>query len=252
MGLLEAKVALVVGGTSGIGRTTALAFAREGAKVVLTGRREAEGSEVVRSIQERGGEALFVLSDITREADVKRAVDTTVSTFGTLDIAFNNAGSEGVIGPLFERTSSDYDQVMDTNVRGLFFAMKHEINSMRAKGQGIIVNNASTAGHVAVPSAALYTASKHAVIGMTKAVAYEMAPLGIRVNAVSPGGVETELLQRFISGMQAAKQPMVASIPVGRLGRTEEVAETVVWLCSPAASYIVGHSICIDGGLTLS
>jgi len=250
MTLLSGKAALVIGGTSGIGRATALAFAREGAQVVVSGRRTSEGQAVAEEIRARGGKAVFVPADATQEHDVRALVENAISVHGRLDIAFNNAGNEGTPGPLTERDNADYDKVMDANVRSTFLAMKHELAHMIANGGGTIVNTASTAAHIGFAGAALYTASKHAVLGMTKAAALEVAQAGVRVNAVSPGAVDTDLLDRFTGGSADVKQFLSTLHPIGRIARPEEIAEAVVWLCADASSFVTGQTITVDGGQT--
>lgn len=250
---MHSKVALVTGGTSGIGAATAHAFATEGARVVITGRREREGAAVVDSIKKNGGEALFVRTDVTRESDVAAMVQATLKSFGRLDYAFNNAGIEGTAGvPTHEQTIENYTALMNTNVLGVLLSMKHEIPAMLKTGGGAIVNCSSVAGHIGLAGFGVYVATKHAVLGLTKCAALEYATQGIRVNAVSPGGVATDMLDR-LAGQAGAD--VVASIrslhPMGRIGRSEEIAAGVVWLCSDKASFMTGQSLTLDGGLTV-
>jgi NAD(P)-dependent dehydrogenase (short-subunit alcohol dehydrogenase family) len=241
------KVALVTGGTSGIGRAAAVEFARAGAKVVVSGRREKEGEETVGIIHAAGGEGLFVRADIGVESEVAHVVDATLRKFGRLDAAFNNAGIEGHRAPLAEQTVDNYRAIMDANVLGVFLAMKYEIPAMLRGGGGAIVNNASIAGHVGFPTVSLYCASKHAVVGMTKAAAIEYGRQGIRVNAVSPAAIMTDMLGRFFP-TDEAMAGAANMHPVGRIGRPEEVTSAVLYLCSPEASFITGQALGVDGG----
>ena len=245
------KVALVTGATSGIGRAAAMAFAREGARVVVSGRRTQEGQETVAFIQQAGGKAVFVQTDVTREPEVAALVNTTLATYGRLDVAFNNAGVEGAVGSVHEQTVENYHHIMDANVLGVFLSLKHEIAAMLQNGGGAIVNNASVAGLVGLPGAALYVASKHAVLGLTKAAALEYAAQSIRVNAVSPGAIETPMFDRFTTALGADSHRQIAALhPMGRTGRPEEIADAVLWLCSDQASFVTGQSLTADGGWT--
>jgi NAD(P)-dependent dehydrogenase (short-subunit alcohol dehydrogenase family) len=250
--LLEDKVALVTGGGSGIGRASAVALANAGAKVVVSGRRETEGYETVALIKKAGGQGLFIKADVSKEAAVETLIAETVSTFGRLDAAFNNAGIEGEVGkPTHEQSVANYRSVMDINVLGVLLAMKYEIASMLKTGGGAIVNNASVGALIGFPGASVYVASKHAVLGLTKTAALEYAKQGVRVNAVSPGGIETPMLHRFTGGPGTDFFNQLAGMhPVGRLGRPEEIAEAVVWLCSDKASFVTGVSLTADGGWT--
>ncbi len=235
------KVALVTGATSGIGRVTALAFAREGAQVVVSGRREKEGNETVALIKKAGGEATWV----TSEAEVAALVAKTLSTYGRLDAAFNNAGVEGKTGSIHEQTVENYHDIMNANVLGVVLSLKHEIAAMLKKGGGAIVNNSSVAGLVGFPGAAIYVASKHAVLGLTKSAALEYATQGIRVNA------ETPMFERFTGGMGPDAHRQIAAMhPIGRAGRPEEISAAVLWLCSDEASFVTGQSLAVDGGWT--
>jgi len=246
----ENKVTLVTGGTSGIGRATAFAFAREGARVVVSGRREKEGAETVELIRGAGGNAIFVQADVTEEDEVVELIKWTVETFGRLDVAFNNAGAIGVRGPLAETTTDSYQRVFDVNVKGVFFSMKHEIRQMLKQGGGVIVNNASIVGLIGVRKWALYVASKHAVLGLTKAAALEVAGQNIRVNAISPGAIHTDILDNFIGGRDDVKTRLVSKYPLGRVGRLEEITEVTLFLSSDDASFITGQNLTVDGGFT--
>ena len=246
-GKLNGKVALVTGGTSGIGRTTAIEFARAGAKVVLTGRREKEGAQVVDEIRKLGGDAAFVRADVAKDADVKAMVDFTVGKYGRLDVAFNNAGVEWT-GPLDQATEAEYRRVFDINVWGVLNSMRHEIPVMLKNGGGAIVNNSSVAGHVGLGQVSVYIASKHAVEGLTKSVALEFAKQNIRINAVAPGVIATDMLDRF-AGKEGEMRDSLASItPVGRIGAVEEIAAAVLYLCSDDAKFTTGTSLVVDGG----
>ena len=248
MSRFNGKVVLVTGGTSGIGKATALAFAKEGAKVVLSGRREKEGLAVVEEIKKAGGAAHFVQADVAKEADVKRLVDETVAKFGRLDVAFNNAGVE-LLGPLAEVTEADYRRVFDINVWGVLAGMKHEIPAMLKTGGGAIINTTSTLGHVGIPGASVYVATKHAVEGLTKTAALECAKEGIRVTAVAPAATETEMIERFTGGTETEQGKGLAAMhPVGRMGRPDEIAAAVLYLASDAAKFTTGISLPVDGG----
>jgi NAD(P)-dependent dehydrogenase (short-subunit alcohol dehydrogenase family) len=245
------KVALVTGGTSGIGRAAAIAFAREGAKVVVAGRREKEGQAVVAEIKAAGGEAIFVRADFTREADIVAVIAQTIERFGRLDVAFNNAGQVGPRVPFTDQTTDDYEQIFAINVRGVFLSMKHQIPAMLRNGGGAIVNNASIGGSVGAPTFGLYVASKHAVIGLTKTAALEYARQGVRVNTVSPAGIQTDMLDSaFGSGETAEKKNFAEAHPAGRLGSPEEVADAVLYLSAPGSAFVTGHDLLVDGGYT--
>jgi NAD(P)-dependent dehydrogenase (short-subunit alcohol dehydrogenase family) len=239
------KVALVTGGTSGIGKATAIAFARAGAKVVLTGRREKEGAQVVAEIKKLGGDAAFIRADVAKDADVKAMVDFTVDKFGRLDVAFNNAGVEWK-GPLDQATEAEYRRIFDINVWGVLNSMRHEIPVMLKNGGGAIVNTSSAAGHVGLPEVSVYIASKHAVEGLTKAVALEFAKRNIRINAVAPGVIATEMFDRFAG--DELRDQITSITPVGRVGAAEEIAAAVLYLCSDDAKFTTGTSLVVDGG----
>jgi NAD(P)-dependent dehydrogenase (short-subunit alcohol dehydrogenase family) len=247
----QGKVALVTGGTSGIGRATALAFAKEGAKVVVAGRRAAEGEETVRQIRGKGGNAVFVAADVAQEPQVKNLIGRTLEQFGRLDFAFNNAGVEQTPTPFLEQSVEDYDHVMDINVKGVWLSMRHEIPAMLKSGGGAIVNTASVLGVNAIPGIEVYTASKHAVIGLTKSAAVEFAKQGIRINAVLPAVIDTDMYHRF-AGEDAERQAALTSLhPIGRIGKPEEIADAVIWLSSSKSSFVTGHSLLVDGGFTV-
>jgi len=243
----EGKVVLVTGGTSGIGKATAIAFARDGAKVVLSGRREKEGAQVVAEIKKLGGDAAFVRADVAKDADVKAMVKFTVDKFGKIDIAFNNAGVEWK-GPLDQANEAEYRRVFDINVWGVLNSMRHEIPVMLKTGGGAIVNTSSVAGHVGLAQVSVYIASKHAIEGLTKSVALEFAKQNIRINAVAPGGVATEMVDRF-AGKEGQMLDYLTSLhPVGRIGTSEEIAAAVLYLASDAAKFTTGTSLVVDGG----
>ena len=246
----KGKVALVTGGTTGIGRATAIAYAAAGAKVVVAGRRAEEGNETIKLIKHAGGEGIFVRTDVTKEADVKGMVEQTLKAYGRIDIAFNNAGVE-VLGPITEVTEEQYRKVFDINVLGVVFSMKHEIPVMLKQGGGAIVNTSSIAGMVGMANLSLYVATKHAVIGLTKVAALEYAKQKIRVNAVAPAAIESEMFERFAGPAGSdARQYMAGMHPVGRIGTGDEVAAAVLFLSSDQASFITGQTLGVDGGFT--
>jgi NAD(P)-dependent dehydrogenase (short-subunit alcohol dehydrogenase family) len=249
---LENKVALITGATSGIGKATAKAFGVAGAKVVFSGRREPEGRATEAQLRNAGIDCLFVRSDVSNEAEIKALVQTTVEKFGKLDCAFNNASIEALPKPLHEQSIKDFDKLMAINTRGLFLCMKYEIQQMLVQGAGAIVNTSSLAGLIAFPGASPYVASKHAVVGLTRAAALDYAKQGIRINAVNPGAIATEMLDRSFDRMGITADDYVSMVPMGRIGQAEEIAQTVVFLCSDAASYITGQPLAIDGGFTAS
>jgi NAD(P)-dependent dehydrogenase (short-subunit alcohol dehydrogenase family) len=244
---MTTPVVLITGALTGIGRATAVAFAQEGAHLVVSGRREEEGETLVAELRKLGAEAEFVRSDVRHEAEIRSLVDKTVARFGRLDVAVNNAGTEGTPGPVTEQTAETYAAIFDTNVLGTLLSMKHELRIMLPQGHGSIVNVSSTAGRAGMAGASVYVASKHAVEGLTKAAALEVAEFGIRVNAVAPGPIETEMLNRF-TGSAEKKAALVAGVPVKRVGRPEEIAQTIVFVASDKASFITGASIAVDGG----
>jgi NAD(P)-dependent dehydrogenase (short-subunit alcohol dehydrogenase family) len=245
------KIALVIGGTSGIGRATAIAFAQEGASVVVAGRRQTEGEETIRLVKEAGGDGVFVETDVTQEADVQAMVEKTIATFGHLDFAFNNAGAFGEATALIEQTEDQYSHMMDVNVKGVWLSMKYEAMQMLKQGAGVIVNNSSGFGLVGAAGAPLYVASKHAVIGLTKATALEFAKSGIRVNAVCPGVVsETDMHAISAGSSDQVRDYMLSVHPVGRFGKPSEIASAVIWLCSDGAAFVTGQALAIDGGYT--
>lgn len=244
----EGKVALITGAGSGIGRATALAFARENAKVVVADIAVAGGEETVRLIKEDGGEAVFIKTDVSRESEVESLIKTTIDTYGRLDCAHNNAGINGDLDSVTTCTEDNWDRVMGINLKGVWLCLKYEIPRMRKQGGGAIVNTSSTSGLVGAPGAPAYTASKHGVAGLTRTAALECAKTGIRVNAVCPGTSRTPFLQKLIDA--GLEDYITSLVPVGRFGEPEETANTVLWLCSDEASFITGAMITIDGGLT--
>jgi NAD(P)-dependent dehydrogenase (short-subunit alcohol dehydrogenase family) len=248
---MSTPVVLITGALTGIGRATALVFAKDGARLVVSGRKEAEGRALVAELRDLGTEADFVLADVRHEDDVRNLVDKTVARFGRLDVAVNNAGTEGKPGPVTEQSAESYAATFDTNVLGVLLSMKHEMRVMQAQGSGSIVNLSSTMGHRGAPGASLYTASKHAVEGLTKSAALEGAASGIRVNAVAPGPVETGMLSRF-TGTAERKAGLVAGVPLKRAGTPEEIADAIVFLSSSKASFITGQIISVNGGKTAS
>jgi NAD(P)-dependent dehydrogenase (short-subunit alcohol dehydrogenase family) len=246
---MSSPVVLITGALSGIGRATALAFANEGARVVISGRREEEGNKLLAELRKLGAEAEFVLSDVRHEEDMRRLVDKTVERFGRLDVAVNNAGTEGVLGPVTEQTAESYAATFDTNVLGTLLSMKHELRVMLAQGSGSIVNVSSTYGHTGAAGASIYVASKHAVEGLTKSAALEVAGTGVRVNVVAPGPIETPMLNRF-TRTDERKAGLVSTVPLKRVGRPEEIAQTIAFISSDKASFITGASYLVDGGKT--
>ncbi|HMO66021.1 MAG TPA: glucose 1-dehydrogenase [Verrucomicrobiota bacterium] len=242
------KVVLITGATSGIGKATALEFAKAGAKVVAAGRRAVEGAALAGELKALGAEALFVRTDVAVEADVQALVEKTLAAFGRLDVAFNNAGVEH-LSPVVDDTAENYRRVFDINVLGVLLSLKHEIPAMLKTGGGAIINTSSVAGHIGMAGAGVYAPPKHAVEGLTKTAALEFAPQGIRVNAVAPGAIVTDMIQRFAGGPESDAARYIASLhPIGRMGRAEEVAAAVLFLASPEASFITGHSLAVDGG----
>ena len=238
---------LITGALTGIGRATALAFAQDGARIVVSGRHADEGQKLVAELGKLGAEVEFLRSDVRYEDDVRSLVDQTVARFGRLHVAVNNAGTEGKPGPVTEQSAESYAAVFDTNVLGTLLSIKHELRVMLAQGYGSIINVSSTYGRMGAPGASVYVASKHAVEGLTKAAALEAAGSGVRVNVIAPGPIETGMLNRF-TGTDERKAGLVAGVPLKRVGRPEEIAQTIMFVASDKASYITGASIAVDGG----
>jgi len=246
--LLAGKAALVTGGASGIGRATALAFAREGARVLVADTAADAGERVAQEIREAGGQACFQRTDVTQEAEVAALVKRALAEFGALDCAVNNAGITGGGGAVQDLPLELWSRTLAINLTGVFLCMKHELAAMRARGSGAIVNMASGAGVIAVPGLAAYCASKHGVLGLTKTAAVENARSGVRVNAILPGSTDTPMLQAAMGSDPKLRKIIESSSPAGRLGRPEEIAEAAVWLCSDRASFVSGESMLVDGG----
>ena len=244
-------VVLITGALTGIGRATAFAFANEGARLVVSGRRDDAGEALVTELRSLGAQAEFVRADVRHENEVQNLVDKTVARFGRLDVAVNNAGTEGTPGPVTEQSAESYAATFDTNVLGVLLSLKHELRVMQAQGAGSIVNLSSTMGHRGAANASLYTASKHAVEGLTKSAALEGAAFGVRVNAVAPGPIETAMLDRF-TGNADRKAGLVAGVPLKRTGRPEEIADAILFAASAKASFITGQIIAVNGGKTAS
>jgi NAD(P)-dependent dehydrogenase (short-subunit alcohol dehydrogenase family) len=250
-GSFTGKVAFVTGAGSGIGRAAALAFAREGATVVLADLSEESNQETARMIENLGARALTVTCDVTRTEDVKAALHEAVEAFGRLDFAFNNAGSEQPITAAADLTEEEWDRIVGINLRGVFLCMKYEIPLMLRNGGGVIVNTSSGAGVKGFRAQVAYAAAKHGVIGLTKSAALDYASQNIRINAVCPGIIETSMMQRFTGGTSKGREKVIAQEPVGRMGKPEEIAAAVVWLCSDPAAFVIGHAMLIDGGQTV-
>ena len=248
---MNSPVVLITGALTGIGRATALAFAREGNRVVVSGRREEAGQALAAELRALGAEAEFLRADVRFEAEVRSVVEQTVARFGRLDVAVNNAGTEGQLAPIVEQTATNYEDTFSVNVLGVLLSMKHELRVMQPQGAGSVVNLSSTMGHRGAPGASIYTASKHAVEGMTKSAALEAAAFGVRVNAIAPGPVETAMLDRF-AGSPDRKAGLAAGVPLKRTGRPEEIADAIVFAASSKASFITGQIIAVNGGKTAS
>ncbi|MFC1919902.1 SDR family oxidoreductase [Chloroflexota bacterium] len=246
---LAGKVALVTGAGSGIGRASALCFAREGARVVLADVVDTGGKETLELIRQRGGEGVFVSTDVSKIGDVRNLIEKAVETYGDLHYAHNNAGIGGISASTANCTEENWDKTININLKGVWLCMKYEIIHMLSKGQGAIVNTSASGGLVGLPNLPAYSASKHGVVGLTKSAALECAAAGIRINAVCPGPARTPMIERAISGAPHVEAQIIARVPMGRLASPEEIAETVIWLCSDAASYVTGHTLVIDGGM---
>jgi NAD(P)-dependent dehydrogenase (short-subunit alcohol dehydrogenase family) len=250
-GNFTGKVAFVTGAASGIGRATALAFARAGASVAVADVSEKGNQETARLVEEQGGPALAVRCDVTRTEEVKAALDKTIEVFGRLDFAFNNAGVEQRNAAIAEFEEEEWNRIVDTDLRGVFLCMKYEIPLMLKQGGGAIVNTSSGAGVIGIKGGAAYTAAKHGVIGLTKSAALDYAAQNIRVNAVAPGYIATPMMDRFTGGTAKGRETVISEEPVGRMGKPEEIAAAVLWLCSDAAAFVIGHTLVIDGGQTV-
>lgn len=250
-GSFTGKVAFVTGAANGIGRAAALAFAREGASVIVADVSEQGNQTTTRLIQEAGGRALAVQCDVTRTEEIKAALDKGVQAFGRLDFAFNNAGVEQPVQPAADLTEEDWDRIIDIDLRGVFLCMKHEIPLMLKQGGGAIVNTSSGAGVKGIAGQAAYCAAKYGIVGLTKAAALDYAKSNIRINAVCPGIIETPMMGRFSGGTSEGRAKVIAQEPIGRMGKPEEIAAAVVWLCSDPAAFVVGHAMVIDGGQTV-
>ncbi len=242
------KVAVVTGASSGIGRATATAFAREGCRVVLANRRVEAGETTAQTIKEAGGDAVFMRTDVTKPQDVQGLMDTAFEKYGRLDFTFNNAGAQPTPAPTADQTEDDWNRMIDVNLKGTWLCMKYAIPHMLANGGGAIVNNASVSGLAGIPNWPAQCASKHGVVGLTRAAALEHARSGIRVNVVCPGAIDTPMADGMIGGSEEVRAAFAAMEPMGRFGRPEEIAAAVLWLCSEAASFVTGHTLAVDGG----
>ncbi|MFM0645172.1 glucose 1-dehydrogenase [Paraburkholderia bryophila] len=246
---MNQPVILITGALTGIGRATAVAFAQSGARLVVSGRRAAEGRALEQELRDLGADAHFIQADVRRDEEVASLVDQTVARFGRLDAAVNNAGTEGQPGAITNQTAESYTATFDTNVLGTLLSMKHELRVMSAQKSGSVVNVSSTYGHEGAAFASVYAGSKHAVEGMTKSAALEVASLGVRVNAVAPGPTDTGMLDRF-TGTPENKAALAAKVPLGRIGKPDDVARAIVFLASEAASFVTGQIVSVDGGKT--
>ena len=247
-GSMAGRVALVTGASAGIGRATALAFARQGARVVVSDVDDSGGEETVRMIREEGGEGMYVRTDVSRADEVEALIRRVVEEYGRLDFAFNNAGIEGRSDSTVDCSEENWDRVIDINLKGAWLCMKHEIAQMLGQGGGAIVNCSSIAGLIGFTGIPAYTASKHGLLGLTKTAALEYATQGVRINAVCPGVIRTAMIERFTGGSKDAEAELVSGEPMGRMGTPEEIASAVLWLCSDGAGFVTGHSLAVDGG----
>ena len=247
---MNQPVVLITGALTGIGRATAIAFAREGNRVVVSGRREEAGHALAAELRALGAEAEFLRADVRFEAEVRNVVEQTIERFGRIDVAVNNAGTEGQMAPIVEQSAANYEDTFSVNVLGTLLSVKHEMRAMLAQGSGSIINLSSVAGQVGIAGASVYVASKHAVEGITKSAALEGATAGVRVNAVAPGPVATEMFDRFAGNSEEGKASFLATIPARRAATPEEIAQTIVFLASDKARYLTGQCIAVDGGYT--
>ena len=245
----QSRVAIITGGSSGIGRAIAIALSKQGVKVTVASRRPKEGEETIRLVKEAGGDGIFVKTDVANENDVKSLVWKSVKQYNRLDYAFNNAGIEESPTSLVDQTSEVFDQIMNVNAKGVWLSMKYEIPEMIRTGGGAVINTSSGAGVIGTPQLPIYTASKHAVLGLTKSAALEYAKSGIRINAIVPGVVETDMFERVAKDNKQILESLESITPMGRIGNPQEIANAVVWLLSDNASFVVGHTLIVDGGL---
>ena len=244
----QGKISLVTGAGSGIGRASAMAFARSGAKVVAADISASEGGQTVQKIKAAGGEAFFIQTDVAKSSEVQSLIQKTVQQYGRLDFAHNNAGTEGMLAPTADCTEENWDKILATNLKGIWLCMKYEISQMLKQGGGAIVNTSSIAGLVGLKGYPAYTASKHGIVGLTKVAALEYAKKGIRINALCPGLINTPMSDRQTGGNPQVAAQFIAFEPLGRMGTPDEVAQAALWLCSDASSFVTGHSLAVDGG----
>ncbi len=245
----QQKVAIITGGNSGIGRATAVALARQGVNIIIAARRPKEGEETVKLVKDAGSEGIFVKTDVTKEDDIRSLVEQSTKKFGRLDYAFNNAGIEESMTPLVDQRSDIFDRIINVNVKGVWLSMKYEIPEMIKSGGGSIVNMSSVAGVMGFPQMPIYIASKHAVLGLTKSAALEYARSGIRINAVAPGAVKTDMAKRVMEGNPQLSQTLTSMHPIGRTAEPEEIADVVSWLLSDKSTFVLGHTLLADGGI---